>query len=284
MRVFISWSGERSRFVADCLRSWLPLVIQSVKPWMSEQDISAGSRWLPEISNELSQARVGIICVTPENQLNPWLLFEAGALSKTLDQTFVCPILFDLLPAQLTGPLAQFQANTLSRDGIDKILNTLNRALKEDHLSSEHITEILEVWWPRLDGRLKDMPIVSEAKPPKRAQEDMLEELVENTREQLRRDKVRFESNLALQPSVTELKDWLRSTVTDSEKRRKRDLGLLQKGLTMEQLLVTTDGQANADIPNQLMKLLDDLSKASPSMEEYLKPPPEIGGTKDEKA
>src|ERR1700731_3125213 len=102
MKIFLSWSGARSKFLAEALRGWLPRVIQSVKPWMSDKDISAGSRWLSEVASELSESKLGIICVTPENQNNPWLLFEAGALSKTLEQTHVCPFLFELTPSQLT--------------------------------------------------------------------------------------------------------------------------------------------------------------------------------------
>ena len=132
MRVFISWSGSRSRHLADALRSWLPKVLQSIKPWMSDEDISAGARWLPEVSGELSAARVGILCVTPENQAAPWLIFEAGALSKTLDQNFVCPVLFDLDLGQLSGPLAQFQASRFARDGVLRLTDTLNNPRKAD--------------------------------------------------------------------------------------------------------------------------------------------------------
>jgi hypothetical protein len=108
MHVFVSWSGERSRQIAEAIRGWLPKVLQSVRPWMSAEDIGAGARWLSEVSATLNASTVGLICVTPENQHNPWLLFEAGALSKTVDQTCVCPILFEMTPGQLNGPMTQF--------------------------------------------------------------------------------------------------------------------------------------------------------------------------------
>ena len=55
----------------------------------------------------LAAAKAGIICVTPSNLEAPWILFEAGALSKTLENTFVCPLLIGLEPADVSGPLAQ---------------------------------------------------------------------------------------------------------------------------------------------------------------------------------
>lgn len=65
--IFISWSGERSKWVAEALHSWLPKVIQSSRPWLSTQDIEKGTRGLSEMSNALNGMGFGISCLTPEN-------------------------------------------------------------------------------------------------------------------------------------------------------------------------------------------------------------------------
>jgi hypothetical protein len=87
MEVFISWSGPRSGAVATALKGWLPLVVNALKPWLSSADIDKGARWGKEIAEHLQTAKAGIICLTPSNTRSDWLLFEAGALSKTVDNT-----------------------------------------------------------------------------------------------------------------------------------------------------------------------------------------------------
>jgi len=96
MRVFISWSGERSKKVAELLDTWLRCVIQAVEPWMSSKDIDRGSLWFSEISDQLSSVSLGIVCLTQDNKEKPWILFEAGALAKGLTSTRVCTLLIDV--------------------------------------------------------------------------------------------------------------------------------------------------------------------------------------------
>src|SRR4051812_45766873 len=117
MRVFISWSGDRSRALALQLHDWLKAVVQLSDPWMSERDIDAGQRWNEEVSLRLRDTHFGIICLTPNNLNAPWLLFESGALAKALDSARVVPILLGLKKADLTFPLAQFQAQSADREG-----------------------------------------------------------------------------------------------------------------------------------------------------------------------
>src|SRR4051812_44421684 len=114
MKVFISWSGQKSRDVAIVLRDWLPLVINSIDPFVSSEDISAGARWQGEIAGALEATNFGLVCVTKENQGSPWLNFEAGALAKAVDSSRVVPLAIDLKPSDIENPLGQFQAQPLS--------------------------------------------------------------------------------------------------------------------------------------------------------------------------
>lgn len=194
MQVFISWSGERSKLMAEALRGWLPKVIQSLSPWMSDQDIGAGARWLSEVSASLNSTSVGLICITPENQHNPWLLFEAGALSKTIEQTCVCPLVFEMKPGQINGPLTQFQANSIDRQGVGKVLSTINEQLGDRRIDRQQLDEIIDVWWPKLEEKLLTIPAAPTATIV-RTTDDQLEELLSLAREQLRRENIRLEAS-----------------------------------------------------------------------------------------
>ena len=153
MDVFISWSGERSLRLATSLKEWLPLVIQSVTPWFSPEDIDKGARWMAELSQQLEKLKMGIICVTPENMQAPWLLFEAGALSKVLGTSLVCPFLFALEPADLQGPLAQFQSTRSTKEDVRKLLTTINKNT-EHQLAEPQIDRLFSVLWPEFEEKL----------------------------------------------------------------------------------------------------------------------------------
>jgi hypothetical protein len=219
MKIFISWSGERSKIVAQSLRVWLPKVIQAVKPWMSNEDIESGMKWSNEISGELEKSNFGIICITNENQSNPWITFEAGALSKTIESAYVCPFLFDLEPSQLSGPISQFQARKTNKEGTLKILKTINNALDNKSLQEDELDEIFEVWWPKLSDNFDKVPKYEGKKIDNRTTEDILSEIVINTREQLRREELRLdrssEMSLKMDTFISLVQNMGKSTTTD---------------------------------------------------------------------
>jgi TIR domain len=157
MKVFISWSGGRSRAVAQKLREWLPFVVPRTQPWLSSADIQKGSRWGNVLTAELEQAKVGIICVTPDNVNSSWLLYEAGALSKLATSSLVCTYLTGIAPSQLEGPLSQFQSTLCTKDDTLQLIRDLNRALKTDAYPDKYIEEQFRMWWPDLESALNSV-------------------------------------------------------------------------------------------------------------------------------
>lgn len=185
MNIFLSWSGDRSKCIAEVLKKWLPYFLQAVKPWMSSSDIDKGTRWSSDIASKLGECTMGIICLTPENVEAPWILFEAGALSKTLDTAHVCPLLFDIEPSGLKGPLVQFQATKLIGEDFKKLIHTINKCL-QDRVSDLQIEESFNAWWPKVDSELKVLSQSKKEAAPKRKDREILEEILELVRQQTR--------------------------------------------------------------------------------------------------
>lgn len=154
MKVFISWSGNISWKVAVIFRDWLPSVIQSLEPYVSSEDIDKGARWSTDIAKELEDSTFGILCVTKENLEAPWLSFEAGALSKTMEKSFVTPFLFDIKRSEVQGPILQFQSTIFNKDDIKKMVQTLNKACGDAGISEQRLDKSFEVWYPTLEDEL----------------------------------------------------------------------------------------------------------------------------------
>jgi hypothetical protein len=189
VNIFISWSGTASKTVAEALRSWIPKVIQSARPWLSSTDIESGARWSPEMEEQLRKCTAGILCMTPDNLTAPWLLFEAGALSKTVERPFVCPYLLELEPSDLRAPLSLFQARRANREDTLALLGTINGAVRESPLSREDLHESFDMWWQKLETALNDARKVLDVpeKLVKRDVTEMMEEVLELMRVQERR-------------------------------------------------------------------------------------------------
>jgi hypothetical protein len=191
MKVFLSWSGDLSRQIACAFREWLPSVIQAVVPYVSSEDIDKGTRWSSDIAGELAESSFGILCVTKENLVAPWIHFEAGALSKSLEKTNVVPFLYGVKRSEVQGPLLQFQSTIFEKDDIHKLLKSLNQRLPEpERLKDEALAKSFDKWWPDLHSTFNKLEAdsVGTIKTSKvaRPQADILEEVLELLRTQQR--------------------------------------------------------------------------------------------------
>ena len=184
MKVFISWSGKRSKETADFVSSWIRQVIQAAETWVS-LDIEKGTRWNDHINKELEQTKIGIICLNKDNLTSEWILFEAGALSKTSD-AYVCTFLLDINPADIKPPLGQFQHTLFTKEDIKRLIHTINNkivAQKEKTIPEKDLDEVFEIFWPKLEKKLDSIKNQSsEIVNLKRTEREILEELLQIVR------------------------------------------------------------------------------------------------------
>jgi hypothetical protein len=150
---------------------------------MSDDEIGSGTRWSDAIARALNETDFGIVCVTHENQHRPWLMFEAGALAKRLDETArVVPLCIGTPPTEITGPLEAFQGRYLDEDGMRKLVQDIS-STREDPLAVHQVDKLFNALWPELKHKIDHaMSKVPETETPRRSTQDMLEELVDRVR------------------------------------------------------------------------------------------------------
>lgn len=206
MRIFLSWSGERSRAIADVLRQWLPSVVQASRPYFSPDDVTKGTRWSSEIAQELNESKLGLICLTRDNLSAPWLMFEAGAISKNIGAARVIPILFGVEPSDLVGPMTQFQSAEFSEEEIRRVVVAINSELGDQRLAPEVVQDVFNMWWPRLKERIEAiMKQVEDVEiAPARSEKDILEEVLALSRS-LSRSKSLHEADPVSQSALADL-------------------------------------------------------------------------------
>ena len=166
MKVFLSWSGSTSKLVANELNNWLKYIFPDVELWMSASSIEAGAKWAELLDEQLQDTSFGIICLLPENVKSPWLLFEAGALSKSLNSSNsrVVPFCNGLNPAEVTGPLSQFQGVQANKDGTFSLVKSIN-SLLDIKRPDDIIKTTFETWWPKLETELAKINVAGNTGP-----------------------------------------------------------------------------------------------------------------------
>jgi hypothetical protein len=240
MKIFLSHSGIRSLHLAKLFQDWLPNVIQNIDPWISD-DIKKGRLWRSEISTALEDTKIGIICLTQTNLFEPWILFEAGALSKTREAN-VSTFLLDNEPSDISGPLSDFQHTIFEKDDIRKLIGAINDQQKlnnEKPLSKQRLNSAFEKYWK--DFEVPALKIKSskegeiEIKRNKRGDEDILGEILDRLR---RIESVQNLDGVVKQqsPNPLSFEDMLAENKRLARKSDEELLDLVKERLTKETL------------------------------------------------
>jgi len=193
MKIFISWSGDRSKKIAEALSQFFVDTIHYFKPWMSS-NIEKGTRWSVDLLDQLEDTNIGIVCLTRENIYEPWIMFESGAIGKALKKSRVCTLLYNLKPAEIEGPLLQFQATQVThRNDMYKLLHSLNEALPDDQKrEKDQVDRSFNRWWPDLKREIDTVPDADTTQQNIRSDRELLEELIHLSRLQINKSNISF--------------------------------------------------------------------------------------------
>lgn len=182
MKVFISWSGNRSKSVAEYLASWLPLLMQAVEPWVSTA-IDKGTRGNEEIAKALESTGVGLLCLTRENLDAPWIHYEAGALAKSHDRVWT--LLLGISHADVSPPLSQFQHALATRDDVYQLVASINRRLDgfgQRPVPETSLAKLFDRFWPDLEEKIHEVEATAGSSGPVRSDRQLIEEVLELVR------------------------------------------------------------------------------------------------------
>lgn len=150
MKIFVSWSGDQSRTFAEELKPWLEQVLPGTDVWLSSEDIDKGTIWFTEIVNELENCHCGVLCITRQNHLAPWIHFEAGGMVRGMGKSRVAAILLDMDYPEMEQPLNQFNGLRINRQSAWHLVKSFNR-LSERPIKDKVLERTFDKFWPDLD-------------------------------------------------------------------------------------------------------------------------------------
>lgn len=199
MNVFLCWSGELSKSVAQLFFDYLEDSPLPIDVKFSSEGIASGERWPSWLSESLEQSHYGWLFMTKENLESRWIHFEAGNLGKDSNQSRVCPILIDIEESELKPPLAHFQFRLLDRKGIFKAITDLNNALGKISVREAVLQRTFDSYWKKLSQSINQAieryPVGEDQ--PKRSDREILIELLTETRRKSKRQDLAAHGSLS---------------------------------------------------------------------------------------
>lgn len=191
MKVFIMWSGDRSKTVAEALYRFLRATVQGPQYFISSEKIEKGAVWREVLASQLGETTFGIACLTKEALSSLWIHFEAGAISRApVGERHVVPYLVGLREADLVGPLTEFQATLATDEGTRALVKSIDHARPSaERLPDAAREDAFDAQWPRLQKVISSLPPAPTAAgaPVTRGADDVQRETLETVRELLRR-------------------------------------------------------------------------------------------------
>lgn len=103
IKIFISWSKNKSKLLAEITKEFLMKTIGNSVEFFFSPEMYKGSCVDHEIHKNLINSDICFVCITSDNFKSPWLMYESGVIYganyNKRRKGIVIPILFEHIPA-----------------------------------------------------------------------------------------------------------------------------------------------------------------------------------------
>lgn len=161
-KIFISWSSDYERRVAEQIGSSISSVFNGVEPWISSVNIRAGQQWFSELMNALAQSKFAIACLSRRTSNSPWIMFESGAVSAKLAATKLVPLALDFDISNLVDPLARFNGVAFDQANMEALFRSINESVGSP-LAEEGLRSAFNNRWPQMETAVRKILDVESA-------------------------------------------------------------------------------------------------------------------------
>ncbi|MDR3403267.1 MAG: toll/interleukin-1 receptor domain-containing protein [Chthoniobacter sp.] len=158
-QVFLCWSGELSKALAETFCTWLNEVLPQFRPFFSEEHIPKGAKWRHAIEAALGESRMVVAFVTRANiGVSNWMLYEMAAVGSRNDSNCVAVVLAGLTKSDFSNrpedPFTERQCASYDEEAeVFQMLNSIAECCKlSENLDERYIATIFKSpqGWKRL--------------------------------------------------------------------------------------------------------------------------------------
>lgn len=166
VNIFLSWSEEAGRQIAEALREMLPVILPGSNPFISTTDIETGSQWRESLDKKLRETSYGMFILTPENttKISEWMAYEAGAITTKDKEIHACTLLFEVQPTSMPKYLLDFQFSSFKEAEWKKLLRQIFDELQHDttevstkNHKSDSFETMFRWFWNDFDDKVKSI-------------------------------------------------------------------------------------------------------------------------------
>ena len=156
MNIFLSWSGVRSKCAAQAFSGFFSQFFFWDTPVIYlSTSTEKGVYWDEELEKALDKANFGVLFLTRENcgSPSPWMMYEAGALSRTAGpknmekakRRYVMTFLLDGRASDIPSPVSRMQSTVFDKtDIIEMALRMYSLYEKKPSIPENKIKEYAE--------------------------------------------------------------------------------------------------------------------------------------------